>query len=99
MHYLITNKTIKFLLFAGFSVLIACTPLQLRPPETTKFTTAIKPELTVSSIVDEQLKHTPADVPVVPANLWQRLFSLYKLPVIENKRVQAEINWYSKHPE
>lgn len=99
MHYLITNKTIRFLLFASFSALIACTPPQLRPPEATKFNTPIKPEMAVASVVDVPLKQPTVDVPAVPVNLWQRLFSLYKLPAIDNKRVQAEINWYSKHPE
>lgn len=31
-------------------------------------------------------------------DLWQRLRSGFKLPPIENKRVQAQLGWYGKHP-
>lgn len=31
--------------------------------------------------------------------VWDRLFSLYALPEINNERVDREINWYLRHPD
>jgi len=82
MHYLIINKTIKFLLFISFFALISCASPELRPFKEAKFPSIVK------------------NIPIeAPANVWQRLFPLYQLPTVQNERVQAQINWYLKHPE
>jgi len=99
MRHLIINKTISFLLFTSFTILISCTPSQVRPPETTKFIPAIKLDTAANRSIEKHIDKKPSSATIVPENVWQRLFSLYKLPVIENERIQAEINWYSKHPE
>lgn len=31
--------------------------------------------------------------------VWDRLFSLYSLPEINNERIDREINWYLRHPD
>jgi len=66
-------------------MLISCASQEIRPPEDKKFNSA-----------DNNAQHV---VKGLPADIWQRLFSLYQLPVIENDRIQAEIDHYSKHPE
>lgn len=99
MRHLITNKTLSFILFASFTLLTSCTPLQVKPPETTRFTSTIQPDTVVSQQIEKNLETSSSSTPTLPENLWQRLFSLYQLPVIDNKRIQAEINWYSKHPD
>ncbi|HIF17191.1 MAG TPA: LysM peptidoglycan-binding domain-containing protein [Cycloclasticus sp.] len=96
MQYLITNKRLKFLLFIGAFALISCTPLEIRPPEATKFTPAVN-LLSVDAPLVEKMIAPPAVV--LPKTLWQRLFALYQLPTINNKLIQAEIDWYSRHPE
>lgn len=99
MRYLITNKTICFLLFASFTILTSCTSLGVKAPETTEFSVPIKSETPANVGKERHVEKNSSSVAILPENLWQRLFSLYKLPTIENERIQAEINWYSKHPE
>ncbi|MFA5984549.1 MAG: LysM peptidoglycan-binding domain-containing protein [Methylococcaceae bacterium] len=31
--------------------------------------------------------------------VWERLFSLYALPEVDNERVDRELNWYLQHPD
>ena len=95
MQYLITNKIIRFLLFISFSLLLSCSTLGTHSVNKVKSTPSIAHASTVNSLA------TPTATQATPAvvnNLWQRLFALYQLPVINNKRVQAHIDWYSKHP-
>ncbi|PHS72153.1 MAG: lytic transglycosylase [Cycloclasticus sp.] len=99
MQYLITNKLIKFLLFVSFFMLISCSQAELRPPKDAELK-SIEPLKTVSAVnTDTDLAEAMPSIAKEEINLWQRLFSLYQLPAIENKRVQAEINWYKNHPE
>ncbi len=37
--------------------------------------------------------------PAPVADLWQRLFSLYRLPEIDHPRIDREMRWYLAHPE
>ncbi|HIG79478.1 MAG TPA: LysM peptidoglycan-binding domain-containing protein [Cycloclasticus sp.] len=96
MHYLITNKPLKFLLFISSFALISCAPSKIRPLEATKFIKIVDAPSISSPLIEKTIQ--PAVV-VLPKTLWQRLFALYQLPAINNKLVQAEINWYSRHPE
>ena len=95
MQYLITNKFIRFLLFTSFSLLLSCSTLATKPVSTAK----VKLNPTDSHASTATPLATPA-LPTPPAvsHLWQRLFALYQLPAINNERVQAHIDWYSKHP-
>ncbi|PCI66482.1 MAG: lytic transglycosylase [Piscirickettsiaceae bacterium] len=97
MQYLITNKTQRVFLFFSILFLISCSSQQLRPIEKAKFTE------TVASTSNDiyTVKERPTKINAINNNqtLWQRLFTLYQFPPVNNKRVQAEINWYSKHPE
>lgn len=93
MHYLITNKMIKFLLFASFAALISCSSNEIRPPEQTKLTQSN------DNVSDRIIKPEQDSSAQAPDALWQRLFSQYQFPLSENARVQTEIDWYSKHPE
>lgn len=98
MQHLIINKTIRFILLTAFIMLSSCTTVQ---HESSKNTTVIKD--TQSETVNRQppekkLEKIEAAAPAKAENIWPRLFSLYQLPVIDNERIQAEINWYSQHP-
>lgn len=99
MQHLITNKMIRFFLFASFSALISCSSPSVRPPGITKFTSPANPITQAAVHGKNKISKAPTVAPVLTDSLWQRLFSLYKLPAVDNKRVQAEIDWYSKHPE
>ncbi|MGB1541472.1 MAG: transglycosylase SLT domain-containing protein, partial [Cycloclasticus sp.] len=98
MQHLIINKTIRFILLTAFIMLSSCTTMQ---HESSKNTAAIKD--TQSETVNRQppekkLEKIETSAPAKAENIWPRLFSLYQLPVIDNERIQAEINWYSQHP-
>lgn len=101
MQYLITNKTSRFLLFFSAFFLISCSSQQLRPVEKTKFTETVVSSSNDVSISVSNIDTTPIKRDAVNEGqaLWQRLFALYQFPTVDNKRIQAEINWYSKHPE
>ncbi|ORU94268.1 MAG: lytic transglycosylase [Cycloclasticus sp. symbiont of Bathymodiolus heckerae] len=99
MRHLIINKSVRFLLFASLCMLISCTPLQIRLPELTKFTSPAEGSPTISPTDEVAIEKTQPPAVELPITLWQRLFALYQLPSIQNEQIQAEINWYSKHPE
>lgn len=99
MRYLITNKTISFLLFASFTILISCTPIQLKPTPTAELNPSTEAQSLASSSTIEAVQKTSSSNVNLSENLWSRLFSLYQFPAIENDRIQAEIDWYSKHPD
>ncbi len=58
---------------------------------------------TPTTIIAEILTkdNSPKEIkPIIfPQTIWERLFSLYALPEIENERVEQEIQKYLKHPE
>ncbi|WP_288356402.1 LysM peptidoglycan-binding domain-containing protein [uncultured Cycloclasticus sp.] len=99
MQYLITNKSRLFFLFACVSVLVSCS---LSPAKTTEKNTLISNNKAATGAViraKNKTKKAPATTPVAANDLWQRLFSLYQLPTVDNERIQAQIDWYSKHPD
>ncbi|MBL4744054.1 MAG: LysM peptidoglycan-binding domain-containing protein [Cycloclasticus sp.] len=102
MQYLITNRLRRFLLFVSFLTLISCAQLSSKP-----LGKSLDKPLLIAPVVTAPIDVTPVEpiisknapvTSIVEKNLWQRLFALYQLPPIINKRVQAEINWYVKHP-
>ncbi len=95
MQYLIINKTIKFLLFASCLFLISCSSFSIRSLTQTKFS---EPGDTVQTVVAINKDNHHTETPQANNDLWQRLFALYQLPQVDNDRVQAQIDWYSKHP-
>ena len=107
MQYLITNKMIRFLLFASLTSLLSCSLLTFRPttdPKPSQISeTKNKQSIATNPRKAEtkpQTSLSSTERPLVKENeLWQRLFSLYQFPAIDNKRVQSQINWYIKHPE
>ncbi len=99
MQYLITNKTRLFFLFACVSVLVSCS---LSPAKTTEKNTLISNNKAATGAVvraENKTKKAHVTTPVEANDLWQRLFSLYQLPTVDNERIQAQIDWYSKHPD
>ncbi len=107
MQYLITNKIIRFFLFVSFTALSSCSLLTFKPKIHAKPGTASKVEINQPashSIYKKKAASQIAPLPTEPSltsknKLWQRLFALYQLPAIDNKRIQTHINWYLKHPE
>jgi len=103
MHYLITNKIIKFLLFVSVTSLLSCSSITPPPVVETKSSKVDGSTISTASAPSKPEKTAVIQTAETTAesrtNLWQRLFSLYQFPVIENSRVQAQINWYLKHPE
>lgn len=95
MQYLIINKTIKFLLFVICLLLASCSTLSVKALTQSKF---IEPNDGVQTIASIKKANRHSETPLTNDDLWQRLFSLYQLPQINNDRVQAQIDWYSKHP-
>ena len=95
MQYLIINKTIKFLLFASCLLLFSCSSLSVRSLTQTKFS-ELDGTVQTAAVIKEADSQT--ETPQANADLWQRLFALYQLPQVNNDRVQAQIDWYSKHP-
>lgn len=87
---------IKFLLFACFPLLVSCSLEQFRPNTQTELIQVLAHDS--SLVITEE---TPASTTStqVPEGLWQRLFTSYQFPDVENERIQSEINWYLKHPE
>ncbi|ORU91389.1 MAG: lytic transglycosylase [Cycloclasticus sp. symbiont of Poecilosclerida sp. N] len=98
MQHLITNKTAKFLFFVTSLILASCTPLEVRPFELPRFNLPTEAEVITLPEPKVIEKQAASPVAVTPQSLWQRLFSLYQFPAVDNKRIQAEINWYKKHP-
>jgi membrane-bound lytic murein transglycosylase D len=99
MQYLITNKLVKFLLFISFFTLMSCSQVIPRPAEHATLVPVLPTtEAITQNVVTSKAEPKPS-LAIEEINLWKRLFSLYQFPAIENKRVQAEINWYKKHPE
>lgn len=109
MQYLIINKLSRFFLFTSLSVLVSCSAYTLRPSDDAKFTETQKTDLDkiedskASTRVQQSntalVKPSTVKLENANVNIWQRLFSLYQFPETHNKRIQAQINWYSKHPE
>jgi len=99
MQYLITNKTQLFFLFACVSVLVSCSLSPARTTEKTAFISNTKAATDVVVRAKNATKRELATTPVAANDLWQRLFSLYQLPAVDNERIQAQIDWYSKHPD
>jgi membrane-bound lytic murein transglycosylase D len=110
MQHLIINKLSTFFLFTSLSVLVSCSAYTIRPSDDAKFTETPKKDLSKledskplnnAKPINRQLVAKPNSVNNErhDINIWQRLFSLYQFPETHNKRIQAEINWYSKHPE
>jgi len=96
MPYLIINRTFNLLLFICLPFLIACSS----QPTKTAYQNTPEPETKTASNTPDKTNSLPIKSPnSSPIDLWHRLFSLYQLPSVDNKRVQAQINWYSKHPE
>lgn len=89
-----------FLIALGIMSLMACqntsTPPLSTSYEVSKIET-IKKESTISEIdttpiIVKQL--TPQEVP----NLWRRIQMQFSLPLMDNKEVTQQLNWYKKHP-
>ena len=109
MQYLIINKLSRFFLFTSLSVLVSCSAYTLRPSGDAKFTETQKTDLDKIEISKAStrvqhsnialVKPSPVILENANVNIWQRLFSLYQFPETHNKRIEAQINWYSKHPE
>jgi len=56
---------------------------------------------TDSPTVAESIKPNTESLPIPPVaitDVWTRLRNNYSLPVLENKRIQREIDWYARHP-
>jgi len=102
MPYSITNKMLKFLLFASLSVLFSCSSINLTPPKVTE-PNGNKPVSLKQHSESVALTAEPNIAQIEPKltvkeTLWQRLFALYQFPAVDNERIQAQINWYLKHP-
>lgn len=50
-----------------------------------------------ASIAETEIITLPA-LPAEATDVWARLRNNYSLPVLENKRIQREIDWYARHP-
>ena len=105
MTALSPNKVIKYLIYLVLFILTACAEQPRKhvftneiPPavEQVQKITANVPELSASAKKDS-IKKIP--VRVKPVTLWDRLFSLYALPKVDNERIEQEIQRYLKHPE
>jgi len=107
MQYLITNKIIRLFLFVSFASLLSCslvTPIYTTEAKLSNISETKTNQLAVakpSKTETQPQAAVPTSEPILTSKnqLWKRLFSLYQFPAIENKRVQAQINWYVKHPE
>lgn len=46
---------------------------------------------------------SPSSLLVKPSfqsdNLWNRLFAMYQLPILDHPRIDRELRWYARHPE
>jgi len=71
--------------------------LQTAEPVTTTETTPINRQNTTSAIPESNAAAFPA-LPAETTDVWARLRNNYSLPVLENKRIQREVDWYSRHP-
>lgn len=90
-------------------MLLSCSTVTLNSFNKIAFIDADKPAVTPQpSLSDTPVIETPSiassasltstPAPAAASNIWPRLIALYQLPPIDNARVQAHINWYSKHP-
>ncbi len=93
---------LKFLLFASLSVLLSCSSINLIPPKVAE-PNGNKPvplkqhSEPVALTAEPNIAQTEPQL-TVKETLWQRLFALYQFPAVDNERIQAQINWYLKHP-
>ncbi len=97
------NKAILALPLATAVTLSGCSQQPIKPPKTLsskppalhvklrdEFSPPTKSKLLKKRSKLSRLEHR---------DLWQRLFSLYRLPKIDHPRVRAEFAWYASNPE
>ncbi|MGR9086969.1 MAG: LysM peptidoglycan-binding domain-containing protein [Gammaproteobacteria bacterium] len=64
-----------------------------RPPAISNKDTDPIRHSSVRPLPNKKLRRGPINT------VWDRLFSLYALPDIQNERIDREINWYLRHPD
>jgi membrane-bound lytic murein transglycosylase D len=95
------NKAILALPLATAVTLSGCSQQPIKPPKTL----SSKPPALHVKLRDEFAPLTKPKFKKKPKlarehrDLWQRLFSLYRLPKIDHPRVRAELAWYASNPE
>lgn len=65
------------------------------PPHPLAETTNIETTTTADAVVAEPDPVEPAPL----TNLWDRIRLGYQLPDMTNNRIQAQLNWYARHPD
>lgn len=100
MGYLSIKKIILSFLFVAALALSACVVQETKTSAISNNIENPSQPIHAIGLTDiQQVEEKIVQKAAQPRDLWQRLFALYQLPEIQNERVQAEINWYSKHPE
>jgi len=74
----------------------ATTPKHIQEPIVSAEPTAVVDETVVIS-AEPEVAAFPA-LPAVATDVWERLRNNYSLPLLENKRIQREVDWYARHP-
>jgi len=103
MTRLNSNKVIKYLLYLIFFILTACAEQPRKHVYTNEIPPAVAQVPQIATIVPESsakyngIKEIPSRM--IPVTVWDRLFSLYALPEVDNERIEKEIQRYLKHPE
>jgi membrane-bound lytic murein transglycosylase D len=95
----ITIRPVTFFLFFIVFITSACT----RNNSTHTFINELPPTAATSiksrPLIKENSSVTGVSLKIQYDTIWERLFSLYALPEIENDRIEKELQKYLKHPE
>ncbi len=94
----ITIRPVTFFLFFIVFITSACT----RNNSTHTFINELPPTAATSiksrPLIKENSSVTGVSLKIQYDTIWERLFSLYALPEIENDRIEKELRRYLKHP-
>lgn len=103
------EKMPRLLLLSLFVLLTACNTLSLRPAQTEEAPVAAVPEpASLAADADHPAALWPAiqarraaetpPPPAEPGDLWARIRAGFSLPDVDHPRVQAQLDWYARHP-
>jgi len=79
---------------------LSTTPLATTPESVAIEKTLVSADITEIALADvEPLIQTPVEAaPEAVNDVWERLRNNYSLPVLENARIQSEVDWFARHP-
>jgi membrane-bound lytic murein transglycosylase D len=96
-----SNRSVKFLIFLMALIVVGCSDTPKEPlvindtPDATSSTYTSQTTKPSRNFFKKRIKNIFSQHDTV----WERMFSLYSFPEVNNERVDAELSYYLNHPD